>query len=239
MIFSSPPPQFGQVCISMSNTRLSSRAQLMRFGRAWAVSTSHSAGAGASLAGSCTCGPGGTTSGSASPGDYRILDERLRDEPYGFMLRKDDPQFKALVDETLTRLMKSGEINEIYAKWFQKHVAHIPQAVAAAQDVALHAVGQYTQQHVVVLADSRISLGLRSPAPNALLVPHTVAIHRPILRVCDRRHSRRPCADLADAWMAAGSKPMTASGWSSCAATSPGRRFPTNGCRSMPPGRSS
>lgn len=36
-----------------------------------------------------------------------------------------------------------------------------------------------------------------------------------------------------------GSKPMTASGWSSCAATSPGRRFPTNGCRSMPPGRSS
>lgn len=57
-----------------------------------------------------------------SPGDYKLLDERLRDEPYGFMFRKDDPQFKALVDDTLVRLMKSGEINEIYAKWFTRPV---------------------------------------------------------------------------------------------------------------------
>jgi len=56
------------------------------------------------------------------PGDYRILNERLRDEPYGFMYRKDDPQFKALVDETLTKIMKSGEINELYAKWFMRPV---------------------------------------------------------------------------------------------------------------------
>ena len=34
MIFSSPAPQFGQCCMSMSKTRLSGRAQLMRFGRA-------------------------------------------------------------------------------------------------------------------------------------------------------------------------------------------------------------
>lgn len=59
---------------------------------------------------------------SERPGDFKILDERLRDEPYGFMFRKDDPQFKALVDETLARVMKSGEINEIYAKWFAKPV---------------------------------------------------------------------------------------------------------------------
>jgi ABC-type amino acid transport substrate-binding protein len=56
------------------------------------------------------------------PGDYRILGERLRDEPYGFMYRKDDPQFKALVDETLVKAMKSGEINELYAKWFMRPV---------------------------------------------------------------------------------------------------------------------
>lgn len=59
---------------------------------------------------------------SQNPGDYQLLDERLRDEPYGFMLRKDDPKFKALVDETLTGLMKSGEIHEIYAKWFTRPV---------------------------------------------------------------------------------------------------------------------
>lgn len=59
---------------------------------------------------------------SASPNDYRILDERLRDEPYGFMYRKDDPQFKAVVDDALMALMKSGEINELYAKWFSRPI---------------------------------------------------------------------------------------------------------------------
>ncbi len=54
--------------------------------------------------------------------DFKILDERLRDEPYGFMYRKDDPQFKSMVDEVIVKLMKSGEINDIYAKWFTKPV---------------------------------------------------------------------------------------------------------------------
>ena len=40
MISSSPAPQFGQRCMSISNTRLSSRAQLMRPGPTWAVSAS-------------------------------------------------------------------------------------------------------------------------------------------------------------------------------------------------------
>jgi hypothetical protein len=41
MILSSPAPQFGQRCMSMPNTRLSSLAQLMRAGPPWAVSASH------------------------------------------------------------------------------------------------------------------------------------------------------------------------------------------------------
>lgn len=59
---------------------------------------------------------------SSRPGDFKILGERLRDEPYGFMYRKDDPKFKAVVDETLASLMKSGQINELYAKWFTQPV---------------------------------------------------------------------------------------------------------------------
>jgi len=59
---------------------------------------------------------------SVNPGDYVILKERLRHEPYGFTFRKNDAQFKALVDQTLTRLMKSGEINELYGKWFTRPV---------------------------------------------------------------------------------------------------------------------
>jgi glutamate/aspartate transport system substrate-binding protein len=60
----------------------------------------------------------GQIANSKSPSDYMILPESLRQEPYGIMLRKDDPQFKALVDKTITGVYKSGEITKIYAKWF-------------------------------------------------------------------------------------------------------------------------
>ncbi len=60
----------------------------------------------------------GQIANSAAPGDYVILGESLRQEPYSMMLRKDDPQFKALVDRSVAAVMKSGEIEKIYAKWF-------------------------------------------------------------------------------------------------------------------------
>jgi glutamate/aspartate transport system substrate-binding protein len=61
----------------------------------------------------------GQIANSKKPADYKILtNESLRQEPYSMMLRKDDPQFKALVDKSIGAVMKSGEINKIYAKWF-------------------------------------------------------------------------------------------------------------------------
>ena len=60
----------------------------------------------------------GQIANSRSPSDYRIIPESLRQEPYSMMLRKDDPQFKALVDKTIGGVMTSGEIDRIYAKWF-------------------------------------------------------------------------------------------------------------------------
>jgi glutamate/aspartate transport system substrate-binding protein len=60
----------------------------------------------------------GQIANSQNPGDYMIIPESLRQEPYSMMIRKDDPQFKALVDKTIGGVMKSGEINKIYAKWF-------------------------------------------------------------------------------------------------------------------------
>jgi glutamate/aspartate transport system substrate-binding protein len=53
-----------------------------------------------------------------TPGDYVVSAEALSTEPYGIMLRRDDPSFKALVDRTVSGLMQSGEIEKIYAKWF-------------------------------------------------------------------------------------------------------------------------
>jgi glutamate/aspartate transport system substrate-binding protein len=60
----------------------------------------------------------GQIANARNPGEYRILPESLRQEPYSMMLRKDDAQFKALVDRTVGSVMKSGEIEKIYAKWF-------------------------------------------------------------------------------------------------------------------------
>lgn len=59
----------------------------------------------------------GQIANNDKPGDYLIIGESLRTEPYSMMLRKDDAQFKALVDKTIGGLMKSGEINKIYSKW--------------------------------------------------------------------------------------------------------------------------
>jgi glutamate/aspartate transport system substrate-binding protein len=64
----------------------------------------------------------GQVANSKNPGDYKILPDVLRTEPYSMMLRKDDPQFKALVDKTVGGIMKSGEIEKIYAKWFTSPV---------------------------------------------------------------------------------------------------------------------
>ncbi len=60
----------------------------------------------------------GQIANSRNQNDFKIIPESLRQEPYSMMLRKDDPQFKALVDKTITGVMKSGEIEKIYAKWF-------------------------------------------------------------------------------------------------------------------------
>ena len=64
----------------------------------------------------------GQIANSKTPDAYKILGESLRQEPYSMMLRKDDPQFKALVDKTITAVMKSGEIEKIYNKWFMSPV---------------------------------------------------------------------------------------------------------------------
>ncbi len=64
----------------------------------------------------------GLIANSKSPAEYKIIPESLRQEPYSMMLRKDDPQFKSLVDKTISGVMKSGEIEKIYAKWFTSSV---------------------------------------------------------------------------------------------------------------------
>lgn len=60
----------------------------------------------------------GLIANSKDPSQFEIVGPSLRDEPYAAMIRKGDTQFKALVDKTLTGLMKSGEAAKLYEKWF-------------------------------------------------------------------------------------------------------------------------
>lgn len=43
-------------------------------------------------------------------------------EPYGCMMRKDDPQFKKVVDDALAKVMRSAEMTKIYNKWFMSPI---------------------------------------------------------------------------------------------------------------------
>jgi glutamate/aspartate transport system substrate-binding protein len=56
---------------------------------------------------------------SKNPSEYSITQEALSVEPYGIMMRRDDPGFKKVVDDAIINVFKSGEINRIYGKWFQ------------------------------------------------------------------------------------------------------------------------
>ncbi|MBC7681390.1 MAG: amino acid ABC transporter substrate-binding protein [Ferruginibacter sp.] len=64
----------------------------------------------------------GNIATSKSPADYKIVGEVLSVEPIGIMLRKDDPAFKKLADDTIAGMVKSGEMAKLYDKWFMQPI---------------------------------------------------------------------------------------------------------------------
>ena len=59
---------------------------------------------------------------AANPPEFGVVGDYLTDEPYAIMLRKDDPAFKKLADEAIIAVFRSGEINKIYARWFDSPI---------------------------------------------------------------------------------------------------------------------
>ena len=60
----------------------------------------------------------GLKANSKNPDALEVVGDSLQVEPYACMLRKDDPEFKKLVDGTIKRLVKSGEFEKMYTRWF-------------------------------------------------------------------------------------------------------------------------
>jgi glutamate/aspartate transport system substrate-binding protein len=57
-----------------------------------------------------------------NPKGFRILKDVLSVEPIAIMMRRDDPAFKKAVDDSLKAMMKNGEMNRLWDKWFLKPI---------------------------------------------------------------------------------------------------------------------
>ncbi|MGL5952333.1 MAG: amino acid ABC transporter substrate-binding protein [Providencia rustigianii] len=56
------------------------------------------------------------------PAIWEIVGKPQTQEAYGCMLRKDDPQFKALIDETISTAQKSGTAEKSFNRWFNQPI---------------------------------------------------------------------------------------------------------------------
>ena len=64
----------------------------------------------------------GLIANAKTPSDFEVVGESLQVEPYACMLPKDDPAFKKVVDDTFAAMMKSGEFEKLYDKWFMQPI---------------------------------------------------------------------------------------------------------------------
>lgn len=56
------------------------------------------------------------------PDNWVIVGTPQSEEAYGCMMRKDDPAFKKVVDDSITELEKSGDAAKLYTKWFENPI---------------------------------------------------------------------------------------------------------------------
>jgi len=59
---------------------------------------------------------------SNDPADYVIVGTPQSHEAYGCMMRKNDPEFKKVVDDAIAKVETSGEADKIYKKWFESPI---------------------------------------------------------------------------------------------------------------------
>ncbi|AKJ27687.1 amino acid ABC transporter substrate-binding protein [Caldimonas brevitalea] len=64
----------------------------------------------------------GNIANSKNPADFKVAGEALSVEPIAIMFRKDDPAFKKAVDDQIRAMMKSGDFEKMYKKWFQSPI---------------------------------------------------------------------------------------------------------------------
>jgi glutamate/aspartate transport system substrate-binding protein len=81
----------------------------------------------------------GLVANSPDPKAFRLLATVYAPSYYGLMVRKDDPEFKALVDAVIKDKMASGDFAKLYAKWFEQPIPPKGQNLALPMSAAMKA----------------------------------------------------------------------------------------------------
>lgn len=68
---------------------------------------------------------------SREPTRYAIIDEIFSYEPYGFVVRRNDADFRLVVDRAISELYRSGDQADIFYKWIGRLGISVPPVVAA------------------------------------------------------------------------------------------------------------
>jgi ABC-type amino acid transport substrate-binding protein len=64
----------------------------------------------------------GLMGNSKNPAEWEVVGDSLQVEPYACMLRKDDPEFQKLVNGVIGGMVKSGDFEKLYTKWFMSAI---------------------------------------------------------------------------------------------------------------------
>lgn len=64
----------------------------------------------------------GLAAGRADPKALKVVGRFFTTEPLAIMLPKDEPAFKKIIDDEMRRMIYSGEIQQIYRRWFEQPI---------------------------------------------------------------------------------------------------------------------
>ena len=78
----------------------------------------------------------GFINNSPTPNNFAFVGKHLSVEPYAIMSAKGDAAMSALIDSTIVGLFKSGEIRQIYSKWFEGGTYALPMSMYLRENLS-------------------------------------------------------------------------------------------------------
>ena len=68
---------------------------------------------------------------SVNPRQYSLMEEIISYEPYGFAVRRDDADFRLVVNRAISQLYRSGQHADMFYKWIGRAGVTVPPILAA------------------------------------------------------------------------------------------------------------